>query len=251
MSRAPASKRPGERPPQSKSGYWEQAQLPYASLLFILPLLLVHEIGVRYFAAGGMVEHRVAAFSLMIRFFNWCGAYNHHLPAMAVVAILIAWHVARHDPWSVKPSHLALMTLESVLLAIPLVGVFLLFSNPSATYAPSGDPKLLACIYLGAGIYEELVFRLGVFAILWFFLIDLCAFRQVVVVPGIVVTGALLFSAYHTLGTASFPWQAFVFITLRGLYYGVLFLGRGFGITVGVHVAYDLMYLGLAMWASK
>jgi hypothetical protein len=31
----------------------------------------------------------------------------------------------------------------------------------------------------------------------------------------------------------------------RGVYYGIIFLERGFGISVGVHTAYDLLFLTL------
>ncbi len=53
----------------------------------------------------------------------------------------------------------------------------------------------------------------------------------------------MIFSAYHLWGMGTLPWQAFVFIGLRGVYYGIIFLERGFGITVGVHTAYDLLFL--------
>jgi hypothetical protein len=45
------------------------------------------------------------------------------------------------------------------------------------------------------------------------------------------------------LGVGPMPWQAFVFIALRGVFYGTIFIERGFGITVGVHTAYDLLFL--------
>ena len=45
------------------------------------------------------------------------------------------------------------------------------------------------------------------------------------------------------LGNLNLPWQAFVFIGLRGVFYGIIFLERGFGITVGVHTAYDLLII--------
>ena len=128
-----------------------------------------------------------------------------------------------------------------------MVAIFIVSSETTTTYEPTGDWKLLASIYLGAGIYEEALFRLAAFAVLSFLLIDLARIPQTLAIPAIVLTAASTFAAYHTLGVVQIPWQAFVFITLRGTYYGVLFLSRGFGITVGTHVAYDLLFLG---WSS-
>ena len=135
------------------------------------------------------------------------------------------------------------MALESTLLAVPLVGVFYLSPGGTTAHVPQGDWRLLASIYVGAGVYEEALFRLTAFAILSLLLIDLARIPQAVAVPLIVLTAASTFAAYHTLGAVEIPWQAFVFMTFRGTYYGVLFLARGFGVTVGTHVAYDLLVL--------
>jgi hypothetical protein len=231
------------------SRYFDHSQRPLTSLAFVLPLLILHEWGVRYFSAqsGGLVEHRVAAFGLLIRFFHWCGAYGHYLPALAVVAILIAWHVASGDQWQVRIRYVGGIALEGLLLAVPLIGVFFLFSSRGPSYIPAGEWKLAACLYLGAGIYEELVFRLILFTLLSLLLINLARIPQVAAIPGVVLTGAVTFAVYHALGKTHLPWQAFVFMSLRGMYYGILFLSRGFGVTVATHVAYDMLVLALAV----
>ena len=56
-----------------------------------------------------------------------------------------------------------------------------------------------------------------------------------------VATSAVLFSLYHYLGPESFHWQSFVFRTLAGIYFGCLFLTRGFGVTAGSHATYDIL----------
>jgi membrane protease YdiL (CAAX protease family) len=164
---------------------------------------------------------------------------------LAVVAVLLSWHIARRDGWNFRISLLPLMLLESVAWAIPLLGVYFLFSQRTPTYQPVGDWKLMASLYLGAGVYEELIFRLAAFSLLSFFLIDLARWPVKVATPLIVVISAATFSAYHMLGIGHVPWQAFVFIALRGVFYGIIFLERGFGLSVGVHTTYDLMFLAL------
>jgi hypothetical protein len=51
------------------------------------------------------------------------------------------------------------------------------------------------------------------------------------------------------LGTESFQLQSFVFRTGAGLYFAVLFLTRGFGITAGCHIAYDITIITLQAFA--
>jgi len=57
----------------------------------------------------------------------------------------------------------------------------------------------------------------------------------------IVVVSGILFSLYHYLGNEPFYWPSFIFRTVAGIYFGVLFMFRGFGVTAGAHTAYDII----------
>lgn len=243
--RPSASSRP--KPISPASNYWNSSQLPLTSLLFVLPLLALHEIGIHRFATlpGRVVEYRITAFALLARFFHACGASGRYLPALAVVAILLSWHIARNDRWVFNIPLLPLMLLESLAWAAPLVGIYFLMSRGGPTYLGGGEWKLMASLYLGAGVYEELIFRLGAISLLSLLLMDIGRLRASVATPLIVAASAATFSGYHMLGMGHIPWQAFVFIALRGVYYAIIFMERGFGLSVGVHTAYDLIFLAL------
>jgi hypothetical protein len=229
------------------SGYWGRSQTPLSALLFILPLLVLHELGVQWYASvpGRVIEYRIAAFTLLARFFHSFGASGRYLPAMAVVAILLSWHIARRDAWVFNISTLVGIAVESLAWAIPLLAVYYLCSPNGLIYTSAGEWKLMASLYLGAGVYEELIFRLMAFSALSFVLVDLGGASVARATPFIVLISAIAFSAYHMLGSDRLPWQAFVFIGLRGVYYGIIFLERGFGVTVGSHTIYDLSFLAL------
>jgi hypothetical protein len=218
-----------------------------ASLLFVLPLLVLHEIGVQYYATlpGGDIEYRIEAFTLLTRFLQTCGATGRYLPAMAVVAILLSWHIARGDRWEFGLRTVGGMLLESLLLALPLVGIYFLFRTSTVTFVPTGEWKLMASLYLGAGVYEELLFRLGAFAVLSFLVLDLWSVSRPIGVALVVGVSAVIFAVYHMWGAARYPYPALVLIALRGVFYGTIFLQRGFGVTVGVHTIYDLLFLAL------
>jgi len=102
---------------------------------------------------------------------------------------------------------------------------------------------------VGAGIYEELVFRLILICVLMMVFQDLIGMgHQNAVVLSILISAAL-FSAHHhiiwvdgQLGrSAPFCWSEFGFRTIAGVYFAILFAVRGFGITAGTHAFYDII----------
>jgi membrane protease YdiL (CAAX protease family) len=101
---------------------------------------------------------------------------------------------------------------------------------------------------LGAGIYEELIFRLIGFNLLGFILIDLWQVPKSRAYVLMVVSSGLLFALYHYLGYEHFGWRTLAFRTAAGIYFGVIYLTRGFGVTAGTHTSYDIIVvlLGLA-----
>ena len=96
--------------------------------------------------------------------------------------------------------------------------------------------------YLGAGIYEELLFRLLLLPVVVWIIQRAGASRGMAMLQGIVLT-SLLFSVAHNIGPSgeSFRWFSFVFRFMAGAFFATLFTYRGFGIAVGTHAGYDLM----------
>ena len=229
------------------SNYFERSESPLASLIFLLPLIVLYEIGTQLHWTDAFhgESQAIRAFIWMQRFFRYMGASAQHLPALAIVGILLAWHVARNDTWRISPATLLGMAVESALLSVPLIAVgSLVYGVPNiswnALHLPAAGSVVLR---LGAGVYEELLFRLILFTLLSLLLRDLLRLRKRAVCVLLVLISAVLFSAYHYLGNEPFDLRNFVFRTLAGVYFGLLFLVRGFGITAGAHAAYDLFLL--------
>jgi hypothetical protein len=238
------------------SSYFRRSELPLTSLAFLLPLMILYEVGTRAFAFDPVhqTEQRIIAFNLMQRFFLLFGATGRFMPAVAVSVVLLCWHLARRDKWKVRPAHVAGMGFESVILAIPLIVLARVaeqyLSHVSLTAAGTSAAKLaeakgLFVLSLGAGVYEELIFRLVGFTVLSFVLIDVLEMRKGLGSLLVVVISSALFAGYHYLGDEPFRWWTFAFRTLAGLYFGVVFLCRGFGITAGSHAAYDVCVVAL------
>jgi hypothetical protein len=155
------------------------------------------------------------------------------------------------------------MLAESIAWTIPLlvlsaayrrVGAFAGVS-PGYQLAPVGDgPEgaLMAeswqarlSISVGAGLYEEMLFRLVGIALLHFVVRDLLGVRNWIAC-GIAILGtAIAFAVYHDprLASGAPDWYKLGFIALAGVYLGNVYVLRGFGIVVGAHALYDAIVL--------
>ena len=96
--------------------------------------------------------------------------------------------------------------------------------------------------FLGAGVYEEALFRLVLIPLIYAALRVLQT--PAVLASALAVTAAgLLFSLAHHAGSPgeAFTWFAFLFRWLAGVYFAWVFVVRGFGVAVGTHTAYDIL----------
>jgi hypothetical protein len=230
-----------------ESGYLARSARPLASLVFLLPFMVMYEVGTRLYLTDAVhgTQH-IVAFTMMQDFFALFGAYGRHLPALAVVAILLSWHVARKDAWQVSPATPFGMLFESAALGVPLIVFGLAMARFFPLAAGWGEgTKETIILSLGAGIYEELVFRLILCTLLAIVLRNGMRLGNGISFLLLVVVSAALFSGYHYLGNEAFNWRNFVFRTGAGVYFAVLFVLRGFGVTAGSHMAYDILIVML------
>lgn len=248
MSRAVASRPAGNsaakatKSPKAATTYLRQSELPLHSLVFLLPFLMLFEVGT-YFHPSDPI-----AFRLLQLFFHQLGANGRFIPALSLVGILIAWHIARRDPWKIRIETLWGMAMESLMLAIPLLALGISSARwnihvPLWGRADSWRDETI--LSLGAGIYEELVFRLILMTLLMLLLSDLLKIPRFWSGLLMVAVSAVLFSLYHYLGSEAFQWQSFAFRAIAGIYFAGLFLTRGFGITAGCHISYDILIVAL------
>ncbi|RKY05987.1 MAG: hypothetical protein DRP65_12375, partial [Planctomycetota bacterium] len=178
------------------------------------------------------------------------------LPPLVVVVILVTLQITSRTRWAVSVKDFLPMTIECVLLAVPLVVLSMVVNRPAAAAAlqapdvASGAELLVNIVTgIGAGIYEELVFRLILICLLMLLFGDLLGMSRGRSVVFSVVISAALFSAHHHIFFVNggfgvgevFTPARFMFRTLAGIYFAILFAIRGFGIAAGTHVFYDII----------
>jgi len=213
---------------------------PLDALVFLLPLILFYEL-----VAASRAE-RVIAFDWMRHFLALFGRASLWAPGLAVVIILLTTHAVSGERWCVHWKEVGFMYFEAALLATPLL--LLNWLIPLAALA--GDARSLLeqlALTVGAGIYEELVFRLVLISAVIIVGVDLLKLRQPAVAFAAICLSALTFSAHHhpPIGAEPFRAMAFLFRTLAGAYLATIFWYRGYGPAAGCHAAYNAALLGL------
>ena len=255
-----AEPRRAPRPPVAqRAGYLERAAGPLHSLVFLVPLIVLYEVGAVLYLSGGTdgQAKTVEAHSILVALFSAFGPLGGRIPAIAIIVTLIALHVVRRERTRVRPGVLAGMAVESVAFTLPLLVLSAIIGRLAAaslqTETGPVDPATLSpaaalVVSLGAGLYEEFLFRLVLVAALARILRDLVCLSSVRAAGAAIVLSAIAFAWYHepaVAGIGAVRWDLFVFYTLAGIYFGALYLARGFGITAGAHACYDIVVLVL------
>jgi hypothetical protein len=250
--------------------YWEATRHPWSCVLFVLPLLAAYELGVRWLAPAAPEEYRNGADVWLREAMASVGVSPYGAPGLLLL-VLLAWALWRlHDRPADQAGVWAGMAGESAAFALLLLGVsqglwhvLRIADRVLCSHAPRlvalawpslrrgvPEPAVAQIIsFLGAGIYEETLFRLLLFSGLLAVFV-LADFPTIWSFALAAAASALLFAGAHHLGAHGEPFDGayFAFRTAAGLYFAGLYRVRGFGIAVGAHAFYDVL-VGLLLGA--
>ena len=233
----------------SHMSYLRSTRHPWPCLLFVLPLVIAYEGGVALLGGPHPENLRNGADNWLRVGLTRVGISWVWLPPATLLALMVVWTWRQREERPIELlAVLSGMVLESVAYAIGLWGISralgpMLEEFGVALSAASAEPAVGQVItYLGAGIYEEALFRLILFACLVRLLrmVDVNGLLAVLLAAS---ASALLFSAAHHIGPYGQPYGNYLFLfrLIAGVYFAVLYQWRGFGIAVGAHACYNLM----------
>ncbi len=239
-------------------GYLDASKTATYAFLSALPLLIAYEVLIAFVNRGLLHQVRVGAEVWIKQFVAMIGGTG--LPVLAILVvgigtvILIAERKQRPE---IVPKYFLWMMAEGLVYAVLLA--FLVGSIVGALFAMApqgameGQPLLTRlALSLGAGLYEELVFRVVLVGGLFWIFSRLMAGRKPAGAPAdrragayiaAAVIGALIFSGVHYTGSFgdTFTLSSFTFRFLFGLALNAVFLLRGFGIAAWAHALYDVL----------
>ncbi|HLW67598.1 MAG TPA: CPBP family glutamic-type intramembrane protease [Gemmataceae bacterium] len=232
------------------SDYLRSTRHPWASLLFLAPLLSAYEAGVVWLGGSKPDMIRNGADAWM-RWGLESFGLNQLVVAPGIIGVIfVIWTWWR---WAERPKALFTvlfgMLLECLLFALGLWAISHGFEPllkslqvPMAT-GPQVDPMLAKLVtFVGAGIYEETLFRLALFSGL-----SLLLRLALVPKPSAVLLAAsisaVLFAGAHHVGPYGEKMDTYVFLfrTMAGVYFALVYQLRGFGVAAGSHACYDLL----------
>ena len=224
------------------------------SLVLVFPLFLVYQIGVLF-----TLPVLNGADFLTVFLFRNLGlsttAYLGYTAAVAItfaVAVVILRKRQRFDPKLIITvlieSAIYALTMGSLIVFVMTKALGIsphLAGGASGGFVASQGLGTRFVMSLGAGVYEEAVFRLGIMAGVAVLLEKVLGLRRWIAVTVALLVSAVLFSAMHHIPPYGEPFAVgrFLFRVLAGIFFGLVFWFRGFAVAVYTHALYDLYVL--------
>lgn len=221
-------------------GYFEQSSDLTNALILVAPLLVLYEVGLlltNFQTLNGvdfgtiLVHHYAGVRGLVV------------LNLVVLLGISIAAWVRRRER-SLTARVVPLVMLESAFyaLAAGVVVTALLQRLPLGGTPRDFTPLEGFFASLGAGVNEELFFRVGLYQTLALILARGKKERATACLVAAVIS-SVAFSAAHYMGGEKFTVYSFVDRFLFGLLFCGLFEWRGLAITVYTHAIFDIYVL--------
>ncbi|MCX7805779.1 MAG: CPBP family intramembrane metalloprotease [Planctomycetota bacterium] len=245
----------------SPAGYLSESRRPIYSALLVLPYAVVYEIGVIALQAGltGEPVREINGGDYLIR--RVLSPIVGHFAFASFLVLCAAYFVWQYEkggrrPFAFDRGTLLLTFVESLGFALILCLISRYLWNLSARVERAagtlpvaasgggfGDQLKMLILFCGAGVYEELVFRVFLLGILAMFFRHLLRWEKSSADVAAVIIGALLFSLFHYLPPGGDPWsfRTFVIRAFAGVYFAAIYKARSYGIAVSAHALYDII----------
>ena len=229
------------------SQYLTVSKSPLYSFIFTLPLFLLYEVGIFLISSRDIDQLRNGADVLMRQVLESFGVYGMYgFGGTFLIGFLIAFLRQKKNlrTSEIESRFLLIMFFESIVWATLLV--IMMIKIPTFLSLSNEDHLIQQVVLaIGAGIYEEFVFRvllISGLAILFGLIFNWGEFGKSFLS---VIISSAIFSIFHFFGsygdTFSFP--LFFVRFFAGIFLAMIYIFRGFGITAYAHSIYDLFVL--------
>ena len=225
--------------------YFRKSSSPLYSFIITLPIFLIYELGIfwmrniefNYIQNGAdvLIEQIILKLGFDV-------IYVSSIIFLFILLIIIYYQKRHFNSLSISRPYLGVMFLESMVYASIL---FFLMGNLYLMDVSTNDIYCNMILSLGAGIYEELIFRVLLIYISYQSINFLFRLGKFSANFYAVILSAILFSLFHFIGAESFNQEAFAVRFIAGIFLASLYVQRGFGITAITHSFYDIFVIFL------
>jgi membrane protease YdiL (CAAX protease family) len=222
---------------------------PWTDLALTLPIFVVYHLGVIFLPVRNAADPVTAELR---------GLAKHSLPTyaaltLAIGAVFVAVLFSLGRKQALEPKRFFFVGVEGALYAVlmRLAGSYVVGSLRLAGGGAGAEDSVFSSVVmaLGAGLYEEVCFRVGIFGVGALVLRKLLGtgVAGFLAVACWAVAEAIMFSAWHYTGALGDGWDpgSFVFRAVCGLVLTAIFAFRGFAPAVWTHAIYDLWVMVL------
>ena len=225
--------------------YYRSSKSTFYSFLFAVPLIMTYELAAFVLNKSDIEGLRNGADVVTKQILSLFGMAGFYGLSILVLIILVALYFRelKDKEFNLKYRFLFIMLAESLLYAV-LFGFIVGKITSIILQSPTSfNFKYQLVLSLGAGVYEEFLFRVVLITLFALIFTKVVGLKRSTSLGFAVIISSLIFSGFHYVGIFGEPFflQTFVFRFIGGLVLSILYVVRGFGITAYTHSFYDLL----------
>lgn len=221
------------------------------SFLISLPLFLAYELLILISQPDSSQIVRISVDSWFKSIFSLFGVNTVSITLLIVALFgMFILYKEREQLRELRFKYFPLMIGESTIYAVLVTLVATFFV--SMVFAISANDPISSltglqkfALSLGAGLYEELFFRVILVSVLVLVFQKVFNNKNWAAITAAIILSAFLFSMVHYVGSMGDPFtlSSFTYRFVFGLILNGIYVWRGFGIAAWTHALYDLMVL--------
>ena len=266
LEQAHAASVSSARSQEETERYLREGSGPLADLALTLPIFVIYHLGVVWMDVQNAADivtrelKNLASSSLPLY-----TALTLSIGAVfaGVLLVLGRGHTLRWQRFALVASEGVLYAVAMRLVASYVVGKVHLMAGGSVSWLGALDPSpptpvlvsdapgflTAAVLSLGAGLYEEIAFRVGLYGIgrrlVLAMMPEALPGQRVMASVAWAAVSAAVFSGWHYVGQFGEPFElrSFVFRWVCGLVFTLIYVFRGFAPVVWTHALYDIWVL--------
>lgn len=230
--------------------YLEKSRDLPTSIILVFPLFVLYQLGL--LATGGVRNgvDFVTDVLMALAGNNFWNYFVINLGLLVAFGLSLIWlrKKGEFDP-KLWPKVIGESAVYAFFFGAAVIGIMralgldaLLAAGAGSAQFGSFDSLVLS---IGAGLYEELVFRLFLMGGLFWLGIKGLKWPTWLSAISAVVLSSLAFSAVHYIGSLGDPFElgSFFFRFFSGVLLAVVFYTRGFAVAVYTHAIYDIIVM--------
>jgi membrane protease YdiL (CAAX protease family) len=237
----------------ASTSYWRISKEPRTAFVAVLPLFVFYQLGI--LVSGGLGNGVDFVSGTLFALVDKSMPLYLGIQALVLMGFIFAVRSMKKTG-ALRPSVVPLMLVESTVYALffgtavtalvrslGLGKLLAIGGTAMAAGSPMSELNLIQKFVssAGAGLYEELVFRVLLMGGL-FWLMDKVKLHRVAAAVIAVVVSSVIFSAVHHVGAMgeAFTMSAFTYRVFAGVLFAVIYRARGFAVAAYTHAFYDV-----------